>query len=153
MEWTKDIETGIQEIDYQHKKFFELMNALLELAVEGKEAEKLPITMNLLKSYVRFHFTLEEDLMINSKYPLYKEHISAHHYFKEQLRAMESILKEQKEPSKNIVTRFNYMLVEWFLKHIKVMDKKMSNHLLDYREKNKGFFEKMREILSRPFGG
>lgn len=151
--WTKDIETGIEEIDFQHRRFFELMNALLTLAVEGSEEEKIPKSIAMLKNYIRYHFTLEEDLMMQSAYPAFKEHLSAHHYFKEELRKMESLLKDQKEPPKAIITRYNYMMVEWFLRHIKVMDKKMSAHLLAHREENKGFLQKMTEILGRPFGG
>lgn len=151
MEWTKNIETGIIEIDYQHRKFFELMDALLQLGCEGKEDDKIIKSIEMLKNYIRFHFSLEEDLMLESKYPHYKEHISAHRYFKEQIRIMDTMLKEQKEPSKALITRYNYMLVEWFLKHIKVTDKSMCVYLLEYREKNKGFLEKMKEILLRTF--
>lgn len=151
MEWTKNIETGIIEIDYQHRKFFELMDALLQLGCEGKEDAKIIKSIEMLKSYIRFHFSLEEDLMLESKYPHYKGHISAHRYFKEQIRIMDTMLKEQKEPAKALITRYNYMLVEWFLKHIKVTDKSMCVYLLEYREKNKGFLEKMKEILLRTF--
>ncbi|HPN85137.1 MAG TPA: hemerythrin family protein [Victivallales bacterium] len=151
MKWTKDIETGIEEIDFQHRKFFELMNALLNLAFSGEEAEKIPKSIDMIKSYIRYHFSMEEELMIKSSYHLYKEHLAAHHYFKEEISKMECLLKDQKEPPKALITRYNYMLVEWFLKHIKVMDKRMSVHLKEFKEKNSSFISKMSEILKKPF--
>ena len=147
----KDIETGIAEIDHQHRKFFELMNALLQLGIEGTEQDKLLKSLIMMRSYIRYHFSLEEDLMLEARYPQYKEHISAHRYFKDQIRIMGSMFEDQNEPAKVLITRYNYMLVEWFLRHIKVMDKSMSAYFLDYKEKHKGFLGKMKEILSRPF--
>jgi len=119
--WSSDLETGDQNVDYQHKKIVNYIN-LLETTLKTKEAPQ-----SLLKNiifgiidYAEFHFTDEEVILTTIDYPHLQMHQKAHTDFVEQIQK----LKSRFENNEDIRRDLHLLLTEWFKSHINQEDKR-----------------------------
>jgi hemerythrin-like metal-binding protein len=84
VEWTPALETGVAEIDDQHKMLFKLINDLHSAAEETpKDTDAVTDAMYGLSDYVAEHFGDEEALMAERNYP----GLAAHHDMHQRLIA------------------------------------------------------------------
>ena len=82
---TQDLVTGNELIDSEHRKIFDEVNTLLDACSKGKGRENLSSLGEFLVEYVTKHFSDEEDLQKQSKYPEYTEHHKFHEWYKQKL--------------------------------------------------------------------
>ncbi|HRS19073.1 MAG TPA: hemerythrin domain-containing protein, partial [Bacteroidales bacterium] len=75
--WNPTFETGIPEIDYEHKVFVSIIQRL-ESALQAKNKTQVINTIEELLKYADFHFTSEENIMIREEYPDYQWHKRIH---------------------------------------------------------------------------
>lgn len=76
--WSYRFATKIDLVDTQHKRLFDLLNALAESFKKDGPSEALVTdAMNQLVSYADKHFTEEEELM--KEYQLDPRHVNIHH--------------------------------------------------------------------------
>ncbi len=80
IEWTSDLDTGIQVIDNQHKRIVEYINKLDDTRVTH-DLEQISIVLNELVDYTLSHFTFEESLMEEAGYPFIRGHKRVHQLF------------------------------------------------------------------------
>lgn len=121
---TQDLVTGNELIDSEHRKIFDEVNTLLDACSKGKGREKLSSLGEFLVEYVTKHFSDEEDLQKQSKYPEYTEHHKFHEWYKQKLG--DAIIKlEQEGPTINSLGEINYM-VSVLVKHIRETDRKLA---------------------------
>jgi hemerythrin-like metal-binding protein len=84
LEWNTELETGVAEIDDQHKMLFKLINDLHSAAEEAPDdADAVEDAMYTLSDYVAEHFGDEEALMAEHNYP----GLAAHHDMHQRLIA------------------------------------------------------------------
>ena len=108
---TQDLVTGNELIDSEHRKIFDEVNTLLDACSKGKGRENLSSLGEFLVEYVTKHFSDEEDLQKQSKYPEYTEHHKFHEWYKQKLG--DAIIKlEQDGPTINSLGEINYMVSE-----------------------------------------
>lgn len=62
-QWNPLFETGLEEVDAQHRHLVELVNDLSE-RIDSGEAEHIDATLNALAEYTVYHFGCEEALMV-----------------------------------------------------------------------------------------
>jgi hemerythrin len=129
VEWDNRYLIGIPLIDDQHKKLIEMTNTLYECCLRGtKEArECFKEAARGTVDYVRYHFTAEEKILENIKYPDLRAHKKEHEGF------VRKILEEVRdfEEGKNFVpVNFVRFLKDWILAHIAVEDKKYADFIL-----------------------
>ena len=121
---TQDLVTGNELIDSEHRKIFDEVNTLLDACSKGKGRENLSSLGEFLVEYVTKHFSDEEDLQKQSKYPEYTEHHKFHEWYKQKLG--DAIIKlEQEGPTINSLGEINYM-VSVLVKHIRETDRKLA---------------------------
>ena len=121
---TQDLVTGNELIDSEHRKIFDEVNNLLDACSKGKGRENLSSLGEFLVEYVTKHFSDEEDLQKQSKYPEYTEHHKFHEWYKQKLG--DAIIKlEQEGPTINSLGEINYM-VSVLVKHIRETDRKLA---------------------------
>lgn len=121
LEFAPGLHLGIELIDKQHGRFFELMNQLIE-ADAGDEHQRLVADIiGELSDYVTDHFGTEEELMARFKYPELEAHQELHaqfatrvEEFKQAFAAGEIGLEDQIMAS----------LVDWFTGHVMQEDMK-----------------------------
>jgi hemerythrin len=115
---SKDMETGVEKIDSQHRELINRINSLL--AVEGKSVseEKTLETINYLGEYVVKHFSDEEELQIKSNYPRHAEHKKKHTLFVNEFSQLKNEFAG-KSHSMEFTMKLNNSLITWIVKHIK----------------------------------
>ncbi|MBW1880698.1 MAG: hemerythrin family protein [Deltaproteobacteria bacterium] len=66
--WVPQLETGIEVIDKQHRRWVEIYNALDAAVQAGREEDALTKALTDLVEYSRYHFRTEEALMERASY-------------------------------------------------------------------------------------
>ncbi len=131
IEWSKEYSVGIQEIDEQHKKLFQLANELYNAIVGNHNEAGLKKTFQGLVDYVKEHFSHEEGMMAKVNYPEIEPHQAKHrelitkivNYFKE-YQAKVASGADSKHLSKEVLV----FLRNWVLQHIMETDMKYRGH-------------------------
>lgn len=76
--WDDRYKIGIETIDYQHIRLFELVNKLYDLEDSKSTKEELRVILYEFKDYMQIHFQEEEEYMLSIKYTGLQEHKLLH---------------------------------------------------------------------------
>ena len=118
MQWTDDLETGIQVIDDQHKRIVDYINELHHASETGSAAEVRAVLEGLL-DYTITHFQFEEELQEKAGYPFLKAHQRVHEIFMKRIASF----RERADKGENIIPELLSMLKVWLSSHIKGDDR------------------------------
>lgn len=119
MEWQWDsrLETGIEEIDDQHKELFNRIDQL-ELAIyKGKAVPELIKLIEYLETYISEHFSLEEKLMLDNLYPDFAAHSHQHENFRTYINGVLQSFKNRGADSYLAIDIDKHMR-KWWENHI-----------------------------------
>ena len=154
--WTKDLETGIDVLDEQHHKYFDLLSDYIakaaKVAKTSTNTEKvldLAETLNFLRDYAKEHFSTEEAVMKEAVYMDYEQHKEEHLYF---LKHVEELYNEMKTEgySLRLALEVDYYTAEWFVAHIRTSDMKLVQFLRQKSPEDKNltiFLKKIYESI------
>lgn len=124
--WSEEYSVNVNGLDNQHKKLVDLINELHSAMKEGKSKEVLGKIIEELISYTKFHFSAEETLMLQNKFPGLSKHKEEHEAFtKKVIEFEEKFLRGSVVLSQEIII----FLKDWLLNHIQVTDKNYSPYL------------------------
>lgn len=126
--FTKDLETGNQLIDTEHRQLIEAINNLLAACSTGKGRSELTNTAKFLQDYTAKHFSDEEKLQIQTQYPDYQNHKRYHEEFKKVVAEICKKLDTQ-GATITLVGEVNSAIAGWLINHIKKEDVKVANHI------------------------
>jgi hemerythrin len=118
MEWTQELETGIKEIDSQHRQFVNLINELDD-AIQTSNADGIKHVIEGVLNYTITHFEFEEELMQKAGFSSLKAHQQSHEYFMRKV----AVLRGRFNAGENVSLLLLSMLKDWFVKHIKDEDR------------------------------
>lgn len=118
MEWTQELETGIQEIDSQHRQFVDLINELDD-AIKTSNADGIKHVIEGVLSYTITHFGFEEELMQKAGFSSLKAHQQSHEYFMRKV----AVLRGRFNAGENVSLLLLNMLKDWLVSHIKGEDR------------------------------
>lgn len=124
MQWTQNLSIGVDAIDEQHKKLFEMTDQLFEAGKNNKAKEFIVELLNFLDDYTKKHFSDEEKFMLKLGYPGYQQQKKAHDEFIQQIK----ILKKDYESSGGnivLIINANQIVLDWLINHISKEDKKI----------------------------
>ncbi|UFS69912.1 bacteriohemerythrin [Geomonas sp. RF6] len=121
IEWNDDLNTGVKEIDAQHKELFSRFNLLLTSCNEGKGKEEVLRLLIFLGDYVKTHFATEEALQLSHAYPGYQEHKAQHRSFTSEVDRLTKQVSEE-GATLSLVILTNKTMVKWLLEHISRSD-------------------------------
>ncbi len=125
--WDANFETGVSEIDEQHRILVNTINeAAITLGETGNISVLEQITNDLL-SYALYHFETEEELMGKYGYDEQREeeqkiHLAQHRDFSATVVSVKDNMKSGKLITKDELLNF---LKEWLINHILYTDKKL----------------------------
>jgi len=126
--WDNCLLTGNLTVDMQHQRIFALVSDLVRFCEEGSDTAKLSNTLGFLVKHTIEHFSDEEALQIEYKYPDHENHKQKHNEFKETID--ELVQRFEKTGSSEELSRnVNKILVRWLVTHIQQEDKKISEHI------------------------
>jgi len=126
--WKKELATGNEEIDNQHKELFRRFNNLQSACKQGRGLDELSNLLTFLGEYVRSHFALEEQLQIDHDYPGYLKHKEQHDDFIHNFKELEDQLNT-KGTTSTLLMQTNYVLVNWLTRHFIWTDKELASFL------------------------
>jgi len=156
--WTKDLETGIEALDAQHHRYFNLLNQYIakaaQVAKESSKTEKvqdLAETLNFLRDYAQEHFSTEEEVMKEAEYRDFEQHREEHLHF---LKHVEELYQQMKNDgySLQLAVEVDYYTAEWFVAHIRSSDMKLVKFLDEKSSEDKTlrvFLKNIYESITR----
>lgn len=127
LEWKSDYVLGIEDIDFQHHFFLNLINRLSKEFEATDDLVYRAALLSELNAYVRFHFISEENMMRRADYPDFEAHRRHHRELIDILSYKENLLEinlSEKE-SEDIIN----FLVDWFFCHTACEDKLFADFL------------------------
>ncbi|MFZ2724860.1 MAG: hemerythrin family protein [Methylococcaceae bacterium] len=128
--WSEYFNTGIAEIDEQHKKWITLLNLLAEHSNNHANETILDTVFNELFAYTEYHFATEESIW-QRFFPddeWESKHKEVHQCFIVELHKLKA--EKETEPLEKVIIDVIEFLVPWLAYHILVTDKRMANIVL-----------------------
>ncbi|MBI5918277.1 MAG: bacteriohemerythrin [Nitrosomonadales bacterium] len=114
LQWTKDLDTGINVIDSQHKRIVDYINELDAVNVTRNRGE-INRVLDELVDYTVTHFAFEESLQEKAEYPFIKAHRRVHEIFTKKVVEFQNRAKA----GENVAPEILSMLKTWLVNHIK----------------------------------
>jgi hemerythrin-like metal-binding protein len=123
---TADLLTGVDGMDKQHRRLFDLINDLNEAIVEGKGRDVMASVFDALIDYTAKHFADEEKILEETAYPDLPAQRASHQAFVAKvLEAREAFRTGTGMVASDVINFLN----DWLVKHIGGMDKKYGPHV------------------------
>lgn len=119
--WREDLAIGVEQIDQQHKAFFNTLNNLLEVYQSGKWREEIEKVLLFLEDYTVTHFKAEEKLQKEYVYPDYPAHKAQHARLKKDLSQLKKIFKKEGATPRFLML-ITHVMSDWCLNHTGEMD-------------------------------
>jgi hemerythrin len=123
-EFTSDLMTGEASIDRQHHEILEMGNTLFS----SVQSAAIFRSLVFLNNYVVEHFAHEEYAMETHGFPHLQRHCAWHQRFCDQLYTVTSNVKRL-GPSMIFKPRVQILIEDWFLQHIRIMDRELAAFL------------------------
>ena len=128
LRWSEDFETGIKDIDRQHKELFQRVNKFLEACDQSHCKEEVDPILKFLEGYTLIHFATEEKLQQQYAYPDYSSHKAAHEEFLSSLGELKTRYKKDGPNDYLALLTYDFM-INWFINHIVTEDKALCHFL------------------------
>jgi hemerythrin len=123
--WRTDYTVGLDDIDAQHRYFFELMKAM-DRTKRTHDDRCMRALLDELARYGRYHFGCEERLMECYAYPDASRHIGEH-------RKIEEKLAQFLATDPIDLAKLRMTLYQWFVGHTTLEDKQLAAHVQNVR--------------------
>ncbi|HQD31880.1 MAG: bacteriohemerythrin [Acetivibrionales bacterium] len=126
--WTPDLSVGVENIDEQHKIWFEKANELFEAGKQQRAKEYINTMIDFLDEYTKKHFSDEESYMEEIGYPELDAQKKAHASF---INDLAKLKKDYNDGGGNllVILNANKMVINWLTNHIRHMDKKIGDYV------------------------
>lgn len=126
--WETWYNTGIEEVDTQHRQLVYYLNSLYRGMKSGKGFDVMNEILNGLTKYTVIHFHTEEELMKKYKYPDIEKHKNEHIRLIEEVKAFKCDFEIKKRTLSFDVAEY---LKSWLKNHILGTDKQMGKFLVE----------------------
>ena len=115
--WVPELDTGIDEIDRQHRRIVDYINKLYELR-ESPDREALGDVIGEMVDYTLSHFVFEETLIENAGYMFAGPHKKVHELFTGRVSEMQTRF----DAGEDVAAELHGMLSRWLFNHIRNED-------------------------------
>jgi len=121
LHWNPCLETGIEEIDWEHHRVLNIANRLLDAVARGRgEMAVRPVVRDLTR-HVEEHFGHEEKYMREMGYPDLDAHMAEHRKMEQSLAGFAASLDSDTPPG---ARELGDLMSAWLLDHILKVDMK-----------------------------
>lgn len=131
--WTKELETGIELIDKQHKEFMMQANKFIIKVRSNKIDKGIKEQFDFLNGYLQYHFQIEESYILDSGYEDYRGHQAEHLRLKFETKKLEELMYTAKS-NEEVAEKMTIFINDWVVSHIMRSDIKFAKY---YKEKNR----------------
>ncbi len=115
--WSDELDTGIAEIDNQHRRIVEFINDLETARLQQDKALVAKVVDDCV-DYTCTHFTYEEQLQQQAGYEFLDVHRKVHALFTQRISEYQRRLRADED----VATELYDMLARWLVNHIKLDD-------------------------------
>ncbi len=125
--WDDAYKVGHEMIDSQHRRLFELADALFDLLGTDAERDRELVEKVILDcaEYVLFHFSNEEQLMNEIGYDQTERHLKLHNEFNAYVSGLIGDFTDGKDV--DLGELYSY-IARWLVQHIMVEDRKLAQY-------------------------
>jgi hemerythrin len=127
LNWTPDLETGIREIDGQHKRIVDYINQLYD-ARDHHDREAVGAVIDEMVDYTLSHFAFEESLMTDAGYMFAGPHKKIHELFTRKVGEY----RMRFEAGEDVAADLHAMLSRWLFNHIRNDDRSYTDSVKVY---------------------
>ncbi len=127
IEWRKEFETGVTEVDHEHQELIELINELHDQI--GADAPRKEVSDFLGEVFTKIsaHFALEETVMRKHDYDEYADHKADHERLLDDLR---DIMDDfEAGTGTDYKQALGAAVRDWFVNHFKTKDARLHKKL------------------------
>jgi hemerythrin-like metal-binding protein len=126
IEWNDKFSVGVLMFDTEHKKLISIINKLDEAMKEGKGSLVIAEVLKELITYTKTHFTHEERVMQQHKYPGLEIQLKEHKGFVDKISEMQKSFESGKAMVSLSLSNF---VSAWIQNHILKTDKNYTKYL------------------------
>jgi hemerythrin len=112
--WTKDLDTGIDIIDEQHRQIVEFINQL-ESVRDTQQPKAVHRVVEECVHYTMSHFAFEEELQQEAGYKYCRPHKKVHELFTRRVGEY----RKRLDDGEDVAVELHGMLANWLVNHIK----------------------------------
>ena len=120
-----EFKLGIDEVDSEHVKLVEMLNAVHALVRQGKKDEARMYFSETLAYYVIVHFANEEAFMARIGYPDLEDHKKIHENFKKSFSELQPKIESYDDRAFRTAITDTFT---WIISHIGKTDKKYAQY-------------------------
>ena len=124
---SKDMETGVDKIDAQHRELVDRINDILSMGERSISKEETEKTIDMLGTYIVKHFNDEEALQKETGYPKYDLHREQHQIYFAEFEKLKNEFNENGH-SMEFTLHLNNSIISWIVKHIKTVDSEFGKY-------------------------
>ena len=130
-EWTPLFETGLTEVDLQHRRLVEMLNVLSD-QLDSANPEHVDDLLKALAQYTVYHFSCEEQLMLEVGLDArhVEGHCAVHARFVDQVQSWMATRQAEEQLSPHQLIDY---LANWLIFHILGEDQSMGRQVLAIR--------------------
>lgn len=118
--------TGIEFIDKEHTRLFELADETYDILHDNVSQDKTSEIIRLVSElidYARVHFAHEEEYQKSIDYPFFEQHVAQHRQFEDSLLAIDiDAIENDLEGQNETVEGILEFLINWLINHIQKVD-------------------------------
>ncbi len=122
LEWTSDLETGIESIDDDHKLIIEFHNRILHYHRSEADILMLERALSDFNFLFSLHFLKEENFMIEIGYPDFESHAKEHETMIKLLNAYSEAETDKNELCQKIA----FLVLQWLTSHLEGADRRLA---------------------------
>ena len=123
IEWRKEFETGVAEVDHEHRELVALINALGDEVDAGADKGEYGEFLGEVFARIAAHFALEESIMRKHGYDEYESHKAEHETLLDDIREIMDEAETDYSEALSATVR------DWFVGHFKSKDARLHKKL------------------------
>lgn len=123
IEWRKEFETGVADVDCEHRELVDLINALHEQVQSRAAPAEIQAFLGEVFAKIAAHFALEESIMRKHRYDEYEAHKAEHE------RLLDEIRDIMDDTDAGYGEALSATVRDWFVNHFKSKDARLHKRL------------------------
>ncbi len=127
IEWRREFETGIPDVDHEHRELVDLINQLHAALAGGAGKDEVARFLGEVFARISAHFALEETIMRKHRYDEYAEHKAEHEKLLDDLRDIMDA--HEADAGFDYEGTLAGAVRDWFVQHFKTKDARLHKKL------------------------
>ena len=123
IEWRKEFETGIADVDHEHRELVDLINELHEALCMDADRDTISNFLGEVFARISAHFALEETVMRKHRYDEYEAHKAEHEKLLDEIRDIMDA--HEVSDSADYQSTLSTTIRDWFVNHFKNKDARL----------------------------